>query len=318
MRFLLRSDAEDLYDAVSVVRDLSGFPKRISPVYVYDPRGTELFERQCETPEYYLRRAEADLLREHAEEIVEHCGILPMVELGAGTAEKTRALFGEYARRNARCDYFPIDVDALTLAASAAALVQAFPLLRVQCLATTYVKGLRALPAATRRLFLFLGSSIGNMEMAEIDALLGDVFAAGGAGDFLLLGADLDKDPTEIDRAYNDAQGYGAQSTLNMLHHLNWRYEADFRVDDFCYRSRYDAAMRRNEVRLESLVAQSVRLCKLDLTISFEAGECIEAEVMWKFDPEDLSQRLARAGFIPTRRWIHPVHRYALFLLRRA
>ena len=132
------------------------------------------------------------------------------------------------------------------------------------------------------------------------------------------MGVDLDKDPAEIDRAYNDVQGYGAQSTLNMLHHLNWRYDGDFRVEQFCYRSRYDAAMRRNEVRLESVIAQPVRLRKLDLTISFQSGECIEAEIMWKFDPEELSQRFARAGFIPARRWIHPVYRYGLFLLRRA
>jgi dimethylhistidine N-methyltransferase len=304
-------------DAPNVILNLTGLPKRISPVYVYDKRGTELFERQCGTPEYYLRRIETQLLNDHASHIVELCGPLPVIELGAGTAEKTRVLLAEYAKRGVRCDYFPIDVDTETLAESARKLVSDFPLLVVHCLATTYEKGLRALPACPQaRLFMFLGSSIGNMEWREIEHLLSQLFDSGAPGDYFLLGADLDKDPAIIDAAYNDSAGYGPRSTLNMLDHLNHRYGGNFITDNFRYRSQYDRHRKRNDVWIESLVDQTVTLASLGLTVSFRAGELIEAEIMWKFDPDELAALLSGAGFSMVRRWIQPVYRYGLFLLR--
>jgi L-histidine N-alpha-methyltransferase len=318
VQYLVRS-TEDPFaqDAPNVVFNLTRSPKRISSLYVYDRRGTELFERQCETPEYYLRRVEFQLLRRYAGDILELCEFPPIVELGAGTAEKTRSILAEYAKRGVRCDYFPIDIDTYTLAESARVLVSAFPLLFVHCLGTTYHQGLRALPPSPRaRLFMFLGSSLGNMERPEIDHLLSDLFDNGAQGDYLLLGVDLDKDPAIIDRAYNDSAGYGARSTLNMLDHLNRRYGGNFITDNFRYRSHYDSRMRRNEVRIESLVDQTVTLAALGITVSFRASELIDAEVMWKFDPEELCATLDRTGFSIVRRWIEPIYRYGLFLLR--
>jgi uncharacterized SAM-dependent methyltransferase len=193
-----------------------------------------------------------------------------------------------------------------------------FPLLFVHCLGTTYEKGLAALPScAQSRLFLFLGSSLGNMERPEIDRLLSQLFGSGTRGDYLLLGADLDKDPAIIDRAYNDSAGYGPRSTLNMLDHLNHRYGGNFIPGNFRYRSRYDSFTRRNEVRIESLRDQSVTLSSLNFTFSLRAAELIEAEVMWKFDPQELVMILDRAGFSLERQWIDLVYRYGLFLFRR-
>jgi len=319
VQFLVRSTEDPLkFDGPNVVRNLSKSPKSISAVYVYDKRGTELFERQCDTPEYYLRRVEAQLLRSHAYEIVERCGAIPIVELGAGTAEKTRTLLMEYQRRGAHCGYFPIDVDTETLTEAAAGLVSAFPRLHVHCLGTTYEKGLRALADhRERKMFLFLGSSIGNMELPEIDALLADLFCNSLPGDYLLVGADLDKDPAIIDRAYNDAAGYGARSTLNMLSHLNRRYDGNFVPDRFRYRSRYDPRAKRNEVRIESVEDQTVTLAALGFSVTFAEAELIDAEVMWKFDPDELAATLKRAGFSMEQRWIEPTHGYGLFLLRR-
>jgi L-histidine Nalpha-methyltransferase len=318
IRHLVRSTEDPLaQDAPNVILNFSRSPKRISPVYVYDKRGTELFERQCGTPEYYLRRVESQLLNRHAGDIVELCGFLPIIELGAGTAEKTRSLLAEYARHGVRCDYFPIDIDTETLSDSMQILVSAFPLLYVHCLGTTYLEGLQALPPCPRsRLFMFLGSSLGNMQWQEIDDLLSALFDSGTNGDYFLLGADLDKDPAIIDRAYNDSAGYGPRSTLNMLDHLNRRYGGNFVMDNFRYRSHYDPRMRKNEVRIESLVDQTVTLDVLGITIAFSAAELIDAEVMWKFDPEELGAILDRAGFSILRRWIEPTYRYGLFLLR--
>jgi L-histidine N-alpha-methyltransferase len=318
VRYLVSSTEDPLaQDGPNVVFNLTRSPKRISSVYVYDKRGTELFERQCDTPEYYLRRVEAQLLNWYAGDIIELCGFLPIVELGAGTADKTRTLLTEYAKRGVRCDYFPIDVDRETLSKSARVLVAAFPLLFVHCLGTTYHEGLRALPPSPRaRLFMFLGSSLGNMERQEIDDLLAQLFDSGAQGDFLLLGADLDKDPAVVERAYNDSAGYGARSTLNMLDHLNSRYRGNFITANFRYRSHYDSRMKRNVVRIESLMAQTVTLAALGCTVSFGAAELLDAEVMWKFDPEELATILDRAGFSMVRRWIEPAYRYGLFLLR--
>jgi uncharacterized SAM-dependent methyltransferase len=163
---------------------------------------------------------------------------------------------------------------------------------------------------------MFLGSSLGNMDRQEIDGLLSQLFGSGVQGDYLLLGADLDKDPAVIDRAYNDSAGYGARSTLNVLDHLNRRYRGNFVADKFRYRSRYDSRMRKNEVRIESLVDQTVTLAALGATVSFGARELIDAEVMWKFDPEEFDSLLNHAGFSMLRRWIEPTYRYGLFLFR--
>jgi L-histidine Nalpha-methyltransferase len=305
-------------DGVNVIYNLSRSPKKISAVYVYDENGTELFERQCDTPEYYLRRVEAQLLRSHSDEIVARCGVIPIVELGAGTAEKTRTLLAEYAKRGGRFDYFPIDVDTETLSRAVHALAADFPNLFVHCLGTTYQKGLRALREwPERRLFLFLGSSIGNMELQDIDDLLAEIFCNSSRGDYLLLGADLDKDPAIINRAYNDAAGYGPRSTLNILSHLNRRYGGNFVIDNFRYVSQYDPHAKRNNVRIESLVDQTVTFAGLGFTASFAENELIDAEVMWKFDSDELGAILDRAGFSMVQRWIEPIYRYGLFLLRR-
>jgi dimethylhistidine N-methyltransferase len=318
IRHLVMSSEDPLaQDGPNVVLNFTRSPKRISSIYVYDKRGTELFERQCGTPDYYLRRVESRLLNWYAGDIVGLCGFPPIVELGAGTSEKTRVLLAEYAKHGMRCDYFPIDIDTETLSYSARELVSTFPLLFVHCLGTTYHKGLRALPLCSgARLFMFLGSSLGNMEWREIDGLLSELFDSGRRGDYFLLGADLDKDPAVIDRAYNDSAGYGPRSTLNMLNHLNRRYGGNFVVNNFRYRSKYDSRMKRNEVRIESLVDQTVTLSALGITVSFGAAELIDAEVMWKFDPDELNSVLDRAGFSMARRWIEPTYRYGLFLLR--
>jgi dimethylhistidine N-methyltransferase len=318
IEYLVMSTEDPLArDAPNVIFNFSRSPKRISPVYVYDKMGTTLFERQCGTPEYYLRRVESQLLNWYSGDIVELCGFPPIVELGAGTAEKTRWLLAEYTKHERRCDYYPIDVDTETLSESARMLVSAFPFLFVHCLGATYHQGLRALPPSPwNRLFMFLGSSLGNMEWQEIRGLLSQLFDTGTQGDYLLLGADLDKDSVIIDRAYNDSAGYGARSTLNTLDHLNRRYGGNFVMERFGYRSRYDSRMKRNEVRIESLVDQTVTLAALGITVSFGAGELIDAEVMWKFDPEELDSALNQAGFSLLRRWIEPAYRYGLFLFR--
>jgi len=287
-------------------------------MYVFDRRGTELFEEQCRTEEYYLRRAETQLLNLHAGEILRQTGFTSVVELGAGTAEKTCALFSEYGKRGERCDYYPIDVDVDTLSKAMGSLTATYPHLHAHCLGTTYTAGLRSLSSgASPRLFLFLGSSIGNMDLREIDALLQEVFETARTGDYLLVGADLHKESSIIDRAYNDSAGCGPRSTLNMLNHLNSRYRGSFVMENFRYRSKYNSQIRRNEVHIESLVKQTVELASLDFAVSLAEGELIDAEVMWKFEPAELEGMLDRAGFSVAQKWIDSKYNYGLFLASR-
>jgi dimethylhistidine N-methyltransferase len=318
-RFVIKSNEDPLAgDGPNVIANLSKSPKRISPVYVYDRTGSRLFEMQCATPEYYLRRAEVKLLQAHGTEIIELCNFPLIVELGAGTAQKTHLLLSEYANRGMRCDYYPIDIDSETLIETARALTSVFPRLFVHCLGATYRDGLGALPDSTEpRLFLFLGSSLGNMELPEMEELLSQVFSSARKGDYLLIGADLHKEADAIDSAYNDRAGYGARSTLNMLSHLNRRYGGDFILERFRYRSQYNSSLKRNEVRIESLAEQRVTLARLGFRASFGGSELIDAEVMWKFDPDELAALLDRAGFAGVCRWTEAVYRYGLFLMRR-
>lgn len=316
-RFLIKSNEDPLAgDGPNVIANLSKTPKKISAVYVYDRMGSQLFERQCNTPEYYLRRAEVQLLQIHAKEIIERCNFPAIVELGAGTAEKTHLLLAHYTDRH--CDYYPIDVDVETLVETARALTSVFPRLFVHCLGATYREGLCALPSSgAPRLFLFLGSSLGNMELLEMEELLLQLFLRSRRGDHLLIGADLHKASDIINSAYNDCAGYGPRSTLNMLSHLNHRYGGDFVLERFRYRSEYDSRLKRNEVRIESLAAQRVTLSRLGFRVSFGRSELIDAEVMWKFDPDELTALLDKAGFSMISRWIEAIYRYGLFLLRR-
>ncbi len=319
VRFVIRTDDDPLaMDGPNVVHNLSRSPKKISSMYVFDKRGSELFEEQCRTEEYYLRRAETQLLRSYVGEILRQTRFISIVELGAGTAEKTCALFSEYAKQGERCDYYPIDVDVETLSEAMRALTVTYPRLYAHCLGTTYQRGLHALSSdAFPKLLLFLGSSIGNMDLPEIDDLLQKLFETSRFGDYLLVGADLDKESSIIDSAYNDSAGYGPRSTLNMLSHLNDRYRGSFVTDNFRYRSKYNPRIRRNEVHIESLVNQSVTLASLDFTVSLAENELIDAEVMWKFEPAELEKILSRAGFLPAQKWIDPKYHYGLFLASR-
>jgi L-histidine Nalpha-methyltransferase len=317
--FVIRSNDDPLAgDGPNVIANLSKSPKKISPVYVYDRLGSHLFEMQCATPEYYLRRAEVKLLQAHAQEIIELCNFPLVVELGAGTAQKTRLLLSQYANKGIHCEYYPIDVDAETLVETARALTSLFPRLFVHCMGVTYREGLNALPAAAApRLFLSLGSSIGNMELPEMEELLSQLFSCGRQGDYLLIGADLHKESDIINRAYNDHAGFGPRSTLNMLSHLNRRYGGDFVLQRFRYRSHYNSSLKRNEVRIESLAEHCVTLVRLGFRVHFGRSELIDAEVMWKFEPDDLAALLDRAGFSMIRQWVEAIHRYGLFLMRR-
>src|SRR5690349_7410621 len=240
-------------DGADVVRGLSARPKTLPPKYFYDAQGSRLFDRITALPEYYLTRTEQLILSDCARDLARRLGPADLVELGSGSARKTRTIIDallEEIPAKAPLLYVPVDVSEAALEESAAALVAAYSRLRVSGLVATYEAGLAALPPrlAPRRLMLFLGSTIGNLDAAESADFFAGVAKALAPGDALLLGFDLVKTPGIIEAAYNDAQNVTAAFNLNMLRHLNRRFDGDFDLARFQHRAFFNAEASQIEM----------------------------------------------------------------------
>ncbi len=309
-------------DGADAVRGLGARPKTLPPKYFYDAQGSRLFDRITTLPEYYLTRTEQLILADCARRLGGLVGPADLIELGAGSARKTRlvidALMAQAALK-APLLYVPIDVSEAALEEAAAGLVAAFPRLVVSALVATYETGLAALPPrlAPRRLMMFLGSTIGNLDPAESEAFFAGVARALEPGDALLLGFDLVKTPGVIEAAYNDAQGVTAAFNLNMLRHLNRRFDGDFDLGRFQHRAFFNAEASQIEMHLASAGAQFVRLRKLGFATRFEAGETIRTEISRKFRFGDMAAAVERHGFALAERWRDDQQWFAVALFRR-
>ena len=292
--------------------------KTLHPKYFYDARGSKLFEDICRQPEYYLTRTEAEILRRHAPDIVAHTAGAALVELGSGNSVKTRLLFDEYQRRDQLRQYVPIDISAAMLEETARGLLHDYPTLRIDALATDYTTALSALPAADRRIVLFLGSNLGNFSPTEQAELFAQLAACLRPGDQLLLGLDLRKPVAILEAAYNDAAGVTADFNRNILRHVNRELHADFDPARFAHLAFYNADAHQIEMHLESESAQTVTVAALDLAVSFRAGETIHTEISRKFDARDVEAQLTRYGFRSQAAWTDPNDYFVLSLFRYA
>jgi dimethylhistidine N-methyltransferase len=277
--------------------------KTIPPKYFYDHQGSLLFEQICQQPEYYLTRTEAAILRAHAADVVDEVGTCTIVELGSGSAVKTRLLFDEYQRRRLHPRYVPIDISASMLELTAKTLIAEYPVLSIDALATDYLNGLAVLPNSQNRLVLFLGSNLGNFTLDEQTELFGHLAAALQAGDYLMLGLDLRKSVDIVEPAYNDAAGVTAAFNLNLLRRINRELAASFNLSTFSHIAFYNRHLHQIEMHLQSRVEQEVMITDLPLAVPFRAGETIHTEISRKFDPVAISEQLARYGFQPCALW---------------
>jgi L-histidine Nalpha-methyltransferase len=300
-----------------VLRGLSSDPKTIPPKYFYDERGSQLFEAITGLEAYYLTRTEAAILAESAEEMLDAAGSgLTVVELGSGSSTKTRLLLDRLAARQERVDYIPIDISPTVVTEFGEQLLQDYPSLHIRGLICDYHRALGELKEQSyeRKLFLFLGSSMGNFTPHQAVALLRVIRAAMGPQDTVLLGLDLKKDPGVLHRAYNDDEGITAAFNLNLLERINRELGGKFEVERFRHVSFYNEAQGRIEMHLESGVSQIVPIEALGRSFSFRRGERIHTENSYKFDREQLERLLAQSGLALRRQWLDSRRWFALSL----
>ena len=279
-----------------VIEGLSAQPKSLPPKYFYDQRGSQLFEEICRLPEYYPTRTETAIFEAYAEEIVGITGPCEIAELGSGSATKTQILLNAYQAAGHPLRYLPIDVSSTMLTESAQQLLTQYPTLSIHGLVSTYERALTHLPPAQlpTRMVCFIGSTLGNLQPDECDQFLAKISYVLQPGDYCLLGLDLQKETAVLEAAYNDSQGITAAFNLNMLQHLNHRFDGDFDTAQFSHQAVYSQAKAQIEMYLKSLTAQTVHLKALNFTTHFEQGEALLSEVSRKFDLSEIAQVLAK------------------------
>ena len=268
--------------------------KELPPKYFYDARGSELFDRITGLPEYYPTRCEREILNRHAPAIVE--GAEELVELGSGTASKTRALLYAMAGTGCLRRYLPFDVDESVVEACAAELVELYPGLAVHGLVGDFGRDLERVPPGEGRLFAFLGGTIGNLYPFERAGFLARLRGLMEHGDRLVLGTDLVKDRAVLEAAYNDSAGVTAEFNRNVLRVLNARLAADFDLEAFEHVAFFDEAHSWIEMRLRAVGEQTVTIEDAGLTVEFADGEEIRTEVSTKFTRPALARELRQAG----------------------
>lgn len=303
---LVREDAR-LNFAADVRRGLLAEPKHLFPKYFYDELGSQLFEAICLLPEYYPTRAENEILTSYADDIAASVeGHKTLLEMGSGSATKTRLIIEALLRRQSELHFIPVDISASALETSSRVLLQAYPRLSVTAYASDYYDGLAALHDATRgrTLALFLGSNIGNFDETEAHTFLRALRSVLREGDALLLGADLKKAGHLLEAAYDDALGVTAAFNLNLLARINREFDADFDPRAFKHHVEYNQRAGRVEVYIESLREQRVSLRKLDMEVSFQKGERIHTENSYKYDLGSLDALADATGFNRTRTWL--------------
>ncbi|GAA3358528.1 L-histidine N(alpha)-methyltransferase [Saccharopolyspora gregorii] len=293
---------------------LTDRPKWLPPKWLYDARGSELFERITALPEYYQTRAEHGILSRHAVDVAELTGAGTLVELGSGSSEKTRLLLDALRKTATLRRFVPLDVSESALRQAITAIAVDYPELPVRGIVGDFTTELAAVPAGSGRLVAFLGGTIGNFPPAERARFLVAVRAALRPGEWLLLGTDLVKDPDRLVRAYDDAQGVTAEFDRNVLRVLNRELRAGFDPDAFAHVARWDAEQEWIEMRLRASRAMRVPIEELGLTVELAAGEEIRTEVSAKFRRTRVEGELADAGFELTRWWLDDAGDFALSL----
>jgi L-histidine N-alpha-methyltransferase len=273
--------------------------KELPPKHLYDARGAELFDQICELPEYYPTRTERAILDDCADLIVRRTGMAELVELGSGTAAKTRVLLSAMERAGTLWRYVPFDVAEQVVRDCAAALCDEYPSLAIHGIVGDFERHLTKIPRPDPdrpRVVAFLGGTIGNFPPGARRRFLRSLAGLLEPGDYLLLGTDLVKDIDVLEAAYDDAQGVTAEFNRNVLQVLNRELDADFPTELFEHVAFFDPDREWIEMRLRARRACQVRIGALDLDIAFARGEELRTEISAKFTPARLKADYAASG----------------------
>jgi L-histidine Nalpha-methyltransferase len=303
-------------DEQEIIQGLTNNPKSLPAKYFYDDQGSELFEKICELPEYYPTRTEALILGKYATEIAQITGDCELIELGSGSSTKTRLLLDAYHTPENACKYVPIDISQSILESSIIQLQEEYSDIQIEGLVGSYEQALVHFEPKSwpRRMIFFLGSSIGNFTSEQCDHFLNQVTAVLHPGDYFLLGIDLQKPKPILEAAYNDSQGITAAFNLNMLSHLNWRFQGNFEPNFFSHQAIYNQEETQIEMYLISQKSQVVNLDKLNLTVTFETGEKLLTEISRKFDLKPMQKDLQLKGLKTLRMFTDPQNLFGLIL----
>jgi L-histidine N-alpha-methyltransferase len=303
--------------AADVRRGLSATPKWLPCLYFYDAAGSQLFEQICDLPEYYPTRTERAILRAHADDLVRRLGgKVDLVELGSGSASKTRLLLEALLRRHGQLRFIPVDISRSILEESSRALVDEYDDLEIFAVAGEYHDGLDYLhdEPGPPRLILWLGSNVGNFVRADAVHFLQRLHAAMRPEDLLLAGIDLRKDEATLIAAYDDAAGVTAAFNRNILVRINRELGGAFALDHFRHEARWDDAEGRVEMHLVSLGAQRVRIDALDESVDFADGESIHTENSYKYSLDEIATLAGACGFTVDGQWFDEQRRFSLNL----
>lgn len=292
-------------------------PRSLPPKYFYDELGSQLFDQICSTAEYYPTRVEDKLLKQYADDII--AATLPghIIELGSGTAKKTRRLFDACENLSHRCSYAPFDVCEAMLELAASELNSIYDWLNVSPMLGDYHAGFANLPTHTdTNLFIFLGSTIGNLNPDEARDFIQDLRNCMSCKDYFLIGVDRVKDSGVLNAAYNDAQGLTAEFNLNLLRVLNREIGSNFELNKFRHQAHFNASLGRIEMHLVSLAAQEISFDALQTSIKLECEESILTEISHKYEYEEIESLLLNCGFELVRHYQADDQYFSLLLVR--
>jgi len=299
----LSDDWAELAMREDIAKAFTSRPIVLPPKWLYDDRGSQIFDAITRLPDYYPTEAERALLEAHAADIAATTGATTVVELGSGTSDKTRTLLDAFSATGQLELFVPFDVSAATLHEAADMLTARYPGVSVDAVAGDFTRHLGHLPTDGHRMMAFLGGTIGNFYPSERAAFLDAVAQTLRPGEWLLLGVDLYKDVDRIIAAYHDDTGVSEAFNKNVLAVINRELGANFDLDAFTYIPFWNPTHHRVEMRLMSDRAQSIRIADLELDVDLAAGEEIRVEISSKFRPADIIGEVTNAGFELAELW---------------
>ncbi len=314
----LTDEAPQEIPAHSILRTLFDQPRWLEAYHLYDEKGSELFERICELPEYYLTRTENSILEANASRIISAAPVQAIVELGAGYAKKTVHLLKEQVRQRRSGVFAPIDVSLPGLSAARDFTAAAFPELRFHGLHALYEDGFSSVAKDLPTLFVFLGSTMGNFRPPAFIRFFTQFAQAMGPHDYLLLGADRIKDAGVLEPAYADSQGITAQFILNVFNNINRLTGGNFDSAKMRYYSRYDAEWAQIQMYAIATASQQIDFSSFGASFRWDEEEPILVEISRKFEPERLQQQLKFFGLAPVAHYTDANEWFSLLLFKKS